>query len=59
MKRIRASWPCLLNSLVIGFLTPSLVIFFLEVGRGGPSTSTDVEDILTRQFASGHNLFLP
>jgi hypothetical protein len=43
---------------VIGFATPSLVIFFLEVGPGGRSATDATQDILGRQFAPGDNLFL-
>src|SRR4051794_12295014 len=57
MKRVHDAWPWLLLSLVIGFATPSVVIFLLQVGPGGRSASIAAQDILSRQFAAGHNLF--
>lgn len=44
--------------LVTGILTPSLVIFMLEVFVAGISPLKAAVDILHRQFAEGHNLFL-
>jgi hypothetical protein len=56
--RIRESWPWLLLPLVIGLVTPSLVIFLLQVWVGGRSTGSAMEDIATKQFAPGGHLFL-
>jgi hypothetical protein len=39
-------------------MTPSLVIFCLEVFVGHINPLTSISDILRRQFAEGHNLFL-
>ena len=50
------SWS--LASLASGLVTPSLVIFCLQVFIGGISPFAAVSDILQRQFAEGHNLFL-
>ena len=44
--------------VILGFLTPSLVIFILEVFVGNMSPARSIADILSRQFAHGHNLFL-
>ena len=44
--------------LLTGILTPSAVIFFLQVLFAKMSPFKSVLDILRRQFASGHNLFL-
>ena len=44
--------------VIFGVLTPSLVIFVLEVFVGNMSPTRSVADILYRQFAAGHNLFL-
>lgn len=44
--------------LGIGLVTPSLVIFCLEVGVGQSQPRRAVALILERQFAEGHNLFL-
>ena len=43
---------------ILGVLTPSLVIFLLEVFVGHISPIRSVLSILERQFAEGHNLFL-
>ena len=48
----------LLGSLAIGLLAPSLVIFCVEVLVGQISPLASVENILRKQFAPGHNLFL-
>ncbi len=47
-----------LASLAIGLLTPSLIIFCLEIFVGHIHALTSITDILHRQFAEGHNLFL-
>lgn len=44
--------------LIFGALTPSLVIFILEVFVGHVSPVRSVHGILERQFAEGENLFL-
>ena len=44
--------------IAIGVLTPSLIIFLLEVFVGRISLIRSVITILQRQFAAGHNLFL-
>lgn len=48
----------LLIPLAVGLLVPSLIIFFLEVSVGHISPLASAKDILRRQFAEGHNLFL-
>jgi hypothetical protein len=42
----------------VGFVTPSLIVFFLEVSVGGMDPVKSAADIWHRQFAEGHNLFL-
>jgi hypothetical protein len=42
----------------VGLITPSLVIFCLEVFVGHIAPTSSIADILRRQFAEGHNLFL-
>jgi hypothetical protein len=44
--------------VILGVLTPSLVIFILEVFVSHISPAHSVAHILYRQFAKGHNLFL-
>jgi hypothetical protein len=44
--------------LMAGILTPSVVIFILQVFVAKISPFKSVLDILNRQFAEGHNLFL-
>ncbi len=44
--------------LAIGLVTPSLIIFCLEIFVGHINPVTSIADILRRQFAEGHNLFL-
>ncbi len=44
--------------IMFGALTPSLVIFSLEVFVGNYSPVKAIIDILSQQFARGHNLFL-
>jgi len=57
-SRVRESWVWLLTPLVVGFVTPSLVIFTLQVCIGGRTPDTAIQDIAGSQFAEGHNLFL-
>jgi len=47
-----------LITLGLGFVTPSLIIFFLEITVGGINPAASAADIWHRQFAEGHNLFL-
>jgi hypothetical protein len=47
----------ILLPFIAGILTPSLVIFILEVFVGYISPVQSVQSILKRQFAEGHNLF--
>jgi hypothetical protein len=47
-----------LASLIVGLLTPSTTIFFLEVFVGHISPISSLEDILRKQFGGGNNLFL-
>lgn len=49
---------CIFGPLLIGLVTPSLVMFFLAVFVGHVSPHSAAIDILQRQFAKGHNLFL-
>jgi len=44
--------------LAVGLITPSFVIFCLEIFVGHINARTSIADILRRQFAEGHNLFL-
>ncbi len=44
--------------LGIGLLIPSLVIFYLETVVGHIAPFPALADIIERQFASGHNLFM-
>jgi hypothetical protein len=44
--------------LLLGFITPSLVILALEVFVGRRGFGDAVSDVLTKQFAEGHSLFL-
>ena len=44
--------------LAIGLVTPSLIIFCLEIFVGHINPVTSIADILRRQFAEGDNLFL-
>jgi hypothetical protein len=44
--------------LAIGLITPSLIIFCLEMFVGHINPIASIADILRRQFAEGHNLFL-
>lgn len=47
-----------LASCAIGLILPSLIIFCLEIFVGRIAPLTSLADILRRQFAEGHNLFL-
>lgn len=44
--------------IVVGLATPSLVIFYLQLVVGNYTVAALLTDILSRQFAPGHNLFL-
>ncbi len=46
-----------LFALTVGLVTPSLIIFVIEVFVGGIDPATATADIMRRQFAEGHNLF--
>lgn len=54
--RQRALWT--FAPIAIGLLTPSLIIFCLEVFVAHTPPLTATGHILHRQFAAGHNLFL-
>lgn len=43
--------------IILGVLTPSLVIFIVEVFVGHISPMNSIRGIIERQFAEGHNLF--
>ncbi len=58
MNRVRASWVWLMLPLVVGFPTPWLVIFTLEVCVGGETADSAIRDIAARLFSAGNNLFL-
>jgi len=45
-------------SFAIGLVTPSLIIFCLEVFGGRINPLASIADILRRQFSEGDNLFL-
>ncbi len=47
-----------LASIALGLILPSLIIFCLEIFVGHIPPLTSITDILHRQFATGHNLFL-
>jgi hypothetical protein len=47
-----------LASIALGLILPSLIIFCLEIFVGRIPPLTSITDILRRQFAEGHNLFL-
>ena len=55
--RSRGSWSWILIPMPIGFIIPSLILFTLQVRKGGQSMSGAINDIASRQFAEGHNLF--
>ena len=48
----------ILTPLAVGLLVPSATILGLQVFVGGISPFTAIADVLKRQFAEGHNLFL-
>lgn len=52
----KSFWICL--PLATGLVTPSAIIFCLEVFVGCVSPIAAIQDIELRQFAEGHNLFL-
>jgi hypothetical protein len=47
-----------LASLAVGQLTPSAVLFCLDVFVAHDSPLASIADILSKQFAEGHNFFL-
>lgn len=47
-----------LASIALGLILPSLIILCLEIFVGHIHPITSITDILRRQFAGGHNLFL-
>lgn len=49
---------CIALPIFIGLITPSLVLFAVQVFVGNIAPYSAVIDILKMQFASGHNLFL-
>ncbi len=56
MRKKQQFWS--LGPLAIGIITPSFIIFSLEVFVGHISPLASAADILRRQFAEGDNLFL-
>ncbi len=58
MKEKRFKITFWLVPTVVAFITPSLIIFLLEVLVGGISPVDATKHILVRQFAPGDNLFL-
>jgi hypothetical protein len=44
--------------LIVGLLSPSLVIFVLQVFVGEYTVTESLSKIIRKQFESGHNLFL-
>jgi hypothetical protein len=54
-QRVALGWS--LGLLGIGLLTPSLVIFGVDVTVGGIQPAAAVAHLFQRQFAQGHNLF--
>jgi hypothetical protein len=47
-----------LTFLGVGLITPSVIIFCLEIFVGHINPLTSIADILRRQFAEGDNLFM-
>jgi hypothetical protein len=43
-NRVRESWPWLLTPLVVGIVTPALVLFTLQVLEGGRTLATAIPD---------------
>jgi hypothetical protein len=56
IRRAKLFWIGL--PIAVGLVTPSAVIFYLEVFVGHVSPVAAIQDIGWRQFAEGHNLFL-
>ena len=56
IRKTNLSWIAL--SVVVGLVTPSIIIFSLEVFVGRISPIAAILDIGRREFAEGHNLFL-
>jgi len=44
--------------IIIGLISPSLVIFYLQVFVADYTITASLSDIMSHQFAAGHNLFL-
>jgi len=57
-RRTASSRLCVLIPLFIGIITPSLIIFALEITTGHIQPLVSLKQITHRQFASGENLFL-
>lgn len=55
-RKQRLVW--LATPLMIGLVTPSLVIFYLEVFVGHNAPLAAAKNIMQRQFSEGNNLFL-
>lgn len=49
---------CIFLPLIIGLITPSCVLFSVQVFVGHVPPFAAMIDIIEKQFASGHNLFL-
>ena len=58
MNDNRQKWPWLLLPLVVGLVTPSLIILVLDVFVARTAVGKAVASIFARQFAEGDNLFL-
>jgi hypothetical protein len=56
--RVAPSRLCILIPLFIGIITPSLIVFVLEITIGHICPLVSLKQIAHRQFASGDNLFL-
>jgi hypothetical protein len=60
-KNYFSRWPktsCLISPLVVGMLTPSLIIFAIMHFAGGYDISTAAMNVLIGQFKPGENYFL-
>jgi hypothetical protein len=55
---LRTRLICVLGPIAVGLAAPSSIIFFLAVFVGHIEPLAEIRDILQRQFAPGHNLFL-
>ena len=56
MQKLKKKY--ILIPIIAAILTPSLVIFILEIFVGHISPFKSMGNIIEKQFASGHNLFL-